>query len=413
MTDYEEQVLITGVKKAQHCSICIVPPHERENLTKKWDDRTHEHTQQQIRHQLLHRVEKSDDNWVHEVENFAWKHPYLNIHKAMMIDVLHQLLKGIVMHLITWTKDLIAKSILAVRKRKRQGRTIKESSVTMQLDERFRCVPPFAGLKRFQNFGHVKQWTGVEQKAIVRQLIPVIAPLLSSKEPAAMHCARAVVDFILMAQYKTHDNETLRYMDHALYRIDRMKVAFKALRPVDKSTDEGHFNFPKFHIMTHYTSFIRDFGAADNFDTEHSEAGHKYQVKEFYKRTNKRQGYEDQICLHITRRTKMLAMEDALFHDQSRHTTQGNDQIRAQVSVPAREQNLTRIGWTVDLTLRGKLQSRGLNTHFWRTATEMAHWINVEGFIDALAVFVRESRNRLANLAVTNTSIVRKESNPS
>ena len=34
MVDYEEQVLITGIKKAQHCSICIVPPHERENLTK-------------------------------------------------------------------------------------------------------------------------------------------------------------------------------------------------------------------------------------------------------------------------------------------------------------------------------------------------------------------------------------------
>jgi hypothetical protein len=32
--DYEEQVLITGIKKAQHCSICTVPLHERENLIK-------------------------------------------------------------------------------------------------------------------------------------------------------------------------------------------------------------------------------------------------------------------------------------------------------------------------------------------------------------------------------------------
>jgi hypothetical protein len=48
MADYEEQVLIMGIKKAQHCSMCIVPLNERENLTKKWDDRTHEHTQQQI-----------------------------------------------------------------------------------------------------------------------------------------------------------------------------------------------------------------------------------------------------------------------------------------------------------------------------------------------------------------------------
>ena len=46
MADYEEQVLITGIKKAQHCSICTVPPHERENPTDQWDDWTHELTQQ-------------------------------------------------------------------------------------------------------------------------------------------------------------------------------------------------------------------------------------------------------------------------------------------------------------------------------------------------------------------------------
>jgi hypothetical protein len=95
MTDYEEQVLITGIKKAQHCSICTVPPYERENLTKQWSDRTHKITQQQLSRQRQIDLAKTDDTWVHDVENFAWKHPYLNIHKAMMIDVLHQLLKGI------------------------------------------------------------------------------------------------------------------------------------------------------------------------------------------------------------------------------------------------------------------------------------------------------------------------------
>ena len=219
----------------------------------------------------------------------------------MMIDVLHQLLKGITMYLITWVQSLTSTLLLAVRKRKQQGRTIKESSGSIQLDERFRCVPAFTGLKRFSRFSDVKQWTGVEQKAIIRQLIPVIAPLLSTKEPGAMHCAQAIVDFILLAQYKTHDDETLEYLDHALYRIDRIKAVFKQFRPVDKATDEGHFNFPKFHAMTHYASGIREYGAADNFDTEHSEARHKYHVKAFYRRTNKCRGYEDQICLHNIR----------------------------------------------------------------------------------------------------------------
>jgi len=38
--------------------------------------------------------------------------------------------------------------------------------------------------------------------------------------------------------------------------------------------------------------------------------------------------------------------------------------------------------------------------------------VNVEGFINALAVFVRENCNRLANIATTDTLIVCKESDP-
>ena len=61
MIDYEEQVLITGIKKAQHCSICTVPPHKRENLTKQWGDRIHKLTQQQISRQQQIGLAKTDD----------------------------------------------------------------------------------------------------------------------------------------------------------------------------------------------------------------------------------------------------------------------------------------------------------------------------------------------------------------
>ena len=404
--------LVVGVVTVR-VVICTVPPHERENLIKQWDDRTHELTQQQIARQRQTGLAKTDDTWIHDVENFAWKHPYLNIHKAMMIDVLHQLLKGITMYLITWVKSLASDVLPAVRKRKQHGRTIKESSGSIQLDERFRCVPPFTGLKRFSRFSEVKQWTGVEQRAIIRQLIPVIAPLLSTKVPGAMYCARAIVDFILLAQYKTHDDETLRYLEQALYRIDKTKVVFKRFRPVNKATDEGHFNFPKFHAMTHYTSCIREYGAADNFDTEHSEAAHKYHVKAFYGRTNKRQGYEDQICLHNTRRINMLAMANVLFHKKSRYTTQSGNNIEAQVSVPTRPQNLSQLSWEINYTNSKNICLRGFNVDFWRTAAEVAVRLEIKDFIDALAVFVRESRKRLDGVPITNASVVRRESDSS
>jgi hypothetical protein len=100
MADYEKQVLTTGIKKAQHCSICTVPPNERENLIKKWNNWTHKLIQEQIARQRQSGLARTGDTWVHNVKNFAWKHPNLIIHKAMMIDVLHQLLKGITMYLI-------------------------------------------------------------------------------------------------------------------------------------------------------------------------------------------------------------------------------------------------------------------------------------------------------------------------
>ena len=156
MADYEEQVLIMRIKKAQQCSICTVPPHERENLTKRWDYQTHELTKQQISRQRQTGLAKTDDSWVHNVENFAWKYLHLNIHWAMMVDILHQLLKGIAMYLISWVRTLASNLLPAVCKRKRQGQTIKESSGSIQLDECFRCVPPFIGLKHFSCFSEVK-----------------------------------------------------------------------------------------------------------------------------------------------------------------------------------------------------------------------------------------------------------------
>lgn len=130
------------------------------------------------------------------------------------------------MHLIAWLTDLLD-NVLPVRSRyvNSIARMTRDSPM-FQLDERFRAVPEFAGLKTFKHFSQVKQWTGNKQKAIVRQLVVVIAPLLRTREPAAVLFTRAVMDFVLMAQYKTHSDATLAYIEHALYRMDKTKDVF-------------------------------------------------------------------------------------------------------------------------------------------------------------------------------------------
>ncbi len=63
------------------------------------------------------------------------------------------------------------------------------------------------------------QWIGNEQKAMVKQLIIAATPLLIYDAPEAIQCARAILDFTMLAQYVSHDEETLRYIEHAFYRL--------------------------------------------------------------------------------------------------------------------------------------------------------------------------------------------------
>jgi hypothetical protein len=105
--DYEEQTIITGVKDGPHCPICLVPEGEREKLRRKHRFRTHASTQEQIKKQRDNPklYPKNHPDWVHEFDNFAWGHHFVNIHECMMIDKLHQIYKGIVQYTLKWVQE--------------------------------------------------------------------------------------------------------------------------------------------------------------------------------------------------------------------------------------------------------------------------------------------------------------------
>ncbi len=158
------------------------------------------------------------------------------------------------------------------------------------------------------------------------QLIPVIAPLLVKCFSEAMHCTRAVINFIMIASYKTHSELTLQYLEHALYCIDKTKEAFRAVH-CREGKDKGHFNFPKFHIMSHYANFIRRFSSTDSVNTSHSKAGHKYHLKAFYSWTNKGETYLDQIFAHNIQRQNKLAISSLLLYKSTATALQGKGSI--------------------------------------------------------------------------------------
>lgn len=98
------------------------------------------------------------------------------------------------MKLTTWCAALIEDVVpieanMSRKKRRRKGvKTLADSEASIQLDERFSRVPCFTGLKCFRHFSKIKQWSGNKQKAMVRQLIPVLVPLLAGKADAAIYC---------------------------------------------------------------------------------------------------------------------------------------------------------------------------------------------------------------------------------
>jgi hypothetical protein len=405
IADYEEQVLLTGVKSGRHCTVCQVPPSERENLQIRWPKRTHEYTQQLIAWQRQNPSDISKEEkamMVHDVGCFAWSHPYTNIHTAMMVDMLHQLLKGVIHYLIEWIKSHLSATITRKRKRDANGNiALQDTGGLDQLDHRFQSVPPYPGLKTFTNFNNVKQWTGVEQKAVARQLIAVVTPLLNASDKAMIMYARAAIDFWTLAQYSSHDDNTLKYMEHALYQMDMLKSAFRNYRINSRDKDEsGHFNFPKFHAITHYPEFIRMFGTTDGVDTSQMEAAHKWIVKEHFSRTNKHADFQEQIIRHSTRQTNAMAMEELILHGQTKPVTAADDQLEAKVTRPSRPLNLVQYGWKA-------AKSGGSNDRI--TAGQLDQVIQIDGLLDALAVFVRECRNKEDGVVVPPHLMDRRE----
>ena len=141
LADYEEQVLITGIKSGRQCPNCVIPPDERENLCSKWPTRTHKDMQTQIAKQKRQKISPRDDSWVHDIDNFAWHHSYINIYDSMSIDLLHQLHKGVIKNLIDWVSDLIGDLYHGISKKKNGKRKLKELPGAIQLDTRFRAIP--------------------------------------------------------------------------------------------------------------------------------------------------------------------------------------------------------------------------------------------------------------------------------
>ena len=123
--------------------------------------------------------------------------PFCDIHLAITPDVLHQLYQGIVKHMVDWCSSLMDDE---------------------ELDTRVRSLPPCFGLRHFKGgWSHLSQVSGKERKDMARILL---ACLVGKVPPKVLVCFRALLDFIYIAQYPTHDDDSIQYLEDAFMVTD-------------------------------------------------------------------------------------------------------------------------------------------------------------------------------------------------
>jgi hypothetical protein len=110
-------------------------------------------------------------------------------------------------------------------------------------------MPIFPGLRYFKNgISTVKQWTATDHKQVARVFIGVLVSAIA--EPQVIQVACSLVNFIYLTQYHSHIDHTLLVLQQAHDDFHCNKDIFIELRCCN------HFNFPKFHSLTHYTNTI-------------------------------------------------------------------------------------------------------------------------------------------------------------
>jgi len=121
----------------------------------------------------------------------------------------------------------------------------------------------------------------------------------------ALSTVRSLLDFLYLAQYKAHDDDTLAYMEEALRTWQNSKhlIIELGLHP--------DLNIPKFHSLHHYIQLIKFFGTTDNYNTEMFERFHIDFAKEGWRASNKRDAFP-QMVNWLSRREKISMFDNYL-----------------------------------------------------------------------------------------------------
>ena len=194
--------------------------------------------------------------------------PHVNIFLSITPDILHQMLQGMVKHLIEWLVGIFRPAAINAR------------SCTM---------PPNHKIKVFTNgITKLSRVSGQEHKRMSCTLLGLIIDLLvpDGQDPSCIvRAVRAVMDFLFVAQYQCQTSDTIQQLKDSLSVFHENKEVFLNLGVWE------NFNLPKLHSLSYYASSIRLFGTTDNYNTEQFKHLHIDFAKNAYRASNRKDKY--------------------------------------------------------------------------------------------------------------------------
>ncbi|KAG6808332.1 hypothetical protein H0H92_004461, partial [Tricholoma furcatifolium] len=220
---------------------------------------------------------------IRPIVNPFWKDlPYTNIYRAIAPDILHQVYQGVIKHLITWITTLCGAA---------------------EVDARCRRLPPNHNIRLFlKGISSLSRVTGKEHSQMCSFLIALVIDirLPGGASNVRLLCAvRSILDFLYLAQYPLHSDETLDLMENALNKFHDNRDIF-----IDLGV-RTNMNIPKLHSLSHYVMYIKLHGTTDNYNTEYTERLHIELAKDAWRATNSKDEFP-QITIWLERKEKIF-----------------------------------------------------------------------------------------------------------
>ncbi len=214
---------------------------------------------------------------------------------------------------------------------------------------------------------------------------------------------------MILAQYYLHDEETLQYLEHALFWLNKLKNVFRHLQSEHSDTDINHFNISKLHAMTHYASQIQRYNSADNFNTKYSEIAHKHLIKIFFDHINKWEMFQKQLLHHNTWHLNLLAMKDILLYKDIKQSKINKHALISMITQFSHIFNLHKIQDALIHEQCNQIQETELNSKLWCHALILVEILNIKKLLDTLTVFMRKCCNIVDKKVVSDKELDKKK----